>query len=60
MKRIKFKRGTEVLVEGFEETFRLVDTMWMKTKKVQAVISMRTYETFWVSPQDITKVEGDD
>ena len=60
MKRIKFKRGSIVHVEGFDEEFRLIDTMWMKTKKVQAVISMRTYETFWVAPQDITKVEGDD
>lgn len=60
MKRIKFKRGTEVLVEGFEETFRLIDTMWIDSKKPQAVVSTITYEVFWVGYDDITEVEGDD
>ena len=60
MKRIKLKRGSKVYIEGFDEEFRLVDTLWLNTKKVQAVVSMRTYETFWVSPEDITEVKDDD
>lgn len=61
MKRIKLKRGSEVFVEGFnDEVFRLIDTLWVGSKKLQAVASMRTYETFWVAPQDIIEVKGDD
>ena len=61
MKRIKLKRGSEVFVEGFnDEVFKLIDTLWVDSKKLQAVASMRTYEVFWVSYEDITEVKGDD
>lgn len=61
MKKIKLKRGSEVFVEGFnDEVFKLIDTLWLNSKKLQAVVSMRTYDVLWVGYEDITAVEGDD
>ena len=61
MKKIKLKRGSEVFVEGFnDEVFKLIDTLWLNSKKLQAVVSMRTYDVLWVGYDDITAVEGDD
>jgi len=61
MKKIKLKRGSEVFVEGFnDEVFKLIDTLWLGSKKLQAVVSMRTYDVLWVGYEDITAVEGDD
>jgi len=61
MKKIKLKRGSKVFVEGFnDEIFKLIDTLWLGSKKLQAVASTRTYEVLWVGYEDITAVEGDD